>query len=326
MRIISLLIGFILANIHFADAQQSSKIPRIGYISGTGDAYHQGPYVEALRQGLKEHGYTEGKNIIIEYRGAEAKLDRVPNLVAELVRLKVDVLVVPILPAILAAKKATKTIPIVMVAGVDSVARGIVDSLARPGGNITGLNTLSRDLGGKRIQLLSEVVPHLSRVAVLRDADSQNAAIGFKEYETAGQVLNISVQPLEVRGFNLDVEGIIQRAVKGRANALITITEAKLFRYQKRIAELAIENRLPSMFEGDTWVEQGGLMSYSADDLAAFRRAAFYVDKIIKGAKPAELPVEQPTKFQLVINLKTAKQLGLASPQTVLSRADRVIK
>jgi putative tryptophan/tyrosine transport system substrate-binding protein len=204
--------------------------------------------------------------------------------------------------------------------------RGIVDSLARPGGNITGLNTLSRDLGGKRIQLLSEVVPHLSRVAVLRDADSQNAAIGFKEYETAGQVLNISVQSLEVRGFNLDVEGIIQRAVKGRANALITITEAKLFRYQKRIAELAIENRLPSMFEGDTWVEQGGLMSYSADDLAAFRRAAFYVDKIIKGAKPAELPVEQPTKFQLVINLKTAKQLGLAIPQTVLSRADRVIK
>jgi putative tryptophan/tyrosine transport system substrate-binding protein len=179
---------------------------------------------------------------------------------------------------------------------------------------------------GNGFSLLSEVVPHLSRVAVLRDADSQNAAIGFKEYETAGQVLNISVQPLEVRGFNLDVEGIIQRAVKGRANALITITEAKLFRYQKRIAELAIENRLPSMFEGDTWVEQGGLMSYSADDLAAFRRAAFYVDKIIKGAKPAELPVEQSTKFQLVINLKTAKQLGLAIPQTVLSRADRVIK
>jgi putative ABC transport system substrate-binding protein len=326
MKAILLLMGFIFAAIRFADAQQPPKIPRIGYISGTGDAYHQGPYVEALRQGLKELGYTEGKNIVIEYRGAEAKLDRVPHLVAELVQLKVDVLVVPILPAILAAKKATKTIPIVMVAGVDSVARGIVDSLARPGGNITGLNTLSRDLGGKRIQLLTEVVPHLSRVAVLRDAKSQNTAIGFKEYETAGQVLNISVQPLEVHGLNPDVEGMIQSAVKRGANALITITEANLFRYQKRIAELAIENRLPSMFEGHTWVEQGGLMSYSADDLAAFRRAASYVDKILKGVKPAELPVEQPTKFELVINLKTARQIGLAIPQTVLARADRVIK
>jgi putative tryptophan/tyrosine transport system substrate-binding protein len=326
MRTIFLLIGFVSANVHFAEAQQPPKIPRIGYISGTGDAYHQGSYVEALRQGLKEHGYTEGKNIVIEYRGAEAKLDRVPNLVAELVQLKVDVLIVPILPAILAAKKATKTIPIVMVAGVDSVARGIVDSLARPGGNITGLNTLSRDLGGKRIQLLSEVVPHLSRVAVLRDAKSQNTAIGFTAYETAGQLLNVSLQSLEVRGLNPDIDAMIQSAVKGRANALLTITEANLFRYQKRIAELAIENRLPSMFEGHTWVEQGGLMSYSADDLAAFRRAAFYVDKILKGVKPAELPVEQPTKFELVINLKTARQIGLAIPQTVLARADRVIK
>jgi putative ABC transport system substrate-binding protein len=181
-------------------------------------------------------------------------------------------------------------------------------------------------LGGKRIQLLTEVVPHLSRIAVLRDADSQNTAIGFKEYETAGQVLNISVQPLEVRGLNPDVEGVIKSAVRGRANALVTITNANLFRYQKRIAELAIENRLPTMFEGHTWVEQGGLMSYSADDLAAFRRAAFYVDKILKGVKPAELPVEQPTKFELVINLKTAKQLGLAIPPIVMARADRAIK
>jgi len=326
MKTVLLLIGFALTVIRFAEAQQPTKIPRVGYISGTGDAYHQGPYVEALRQGLKELGYTEGKNIVIEFRGAEAKLDRIQALVAELVALKVDVLVAPILPAILAAKQATKTIPVVMVAGVDSVASGIVDSLARPGGNITGLNTLSRDLGGKRIQLLTEVVPHLSRIAVLRDADSQNTAIGFKEYETAGQVLNISVQPLEVRGLNPDVEGVIKSAVRGRANALVTITNANLFRYQKRIAELAIENRLPTMFEGHTWVEQGGLMSYSADDLAAFRRAAFYVDKILKGVKPAELPVEQPTKFELVINLKTAKQLGLAIPPIVMARADRAIK
>ena len=326
MKTVLLLIGFALTVIRFAEAQQPTKIPRVGYISGTGDAFNQGPYVEALRQGLKELGYTEGKNIVIEFRGAEAKLDRIQALVAELVALKVDVLVAPILPAILAAKQATKTIPVVMVAGVDSVASGIVDSLARPGGNITGLNTLSRDLGGKRIQLLTEVVPHLFRIAVLRDADSQNTAIGFKEYETAGQVLNISVQPLEVRGLNPDVEGVIKSAVRGRANALVTITNANLFRYQKRIAELAIENRLPTMFEGHTWVEQGGLMSYSADDLAAFRRAAFYVDKILKGVKPAELPVEQPTKFELVINIKTAKQIGLTVPPHVLARADRVIK
>ena len=309
-----------------AQAQQPAKIPRIGYVSGTGDASNQGPYVEALRQGLKELGYTESKNIIIEYRGAEAKEDRIPGIVAELVKLKVDVVVVPLLSAILAAKEATKTIPIVMVAGVDAVGAGIVDSLARPGGNITGINTLSRDLGGKRIQLLTEIVPHLSRIAVLRDADSQNSAMRFKEYETAGEILKIRLQPLEVRGLNPDVEGMIQSAVKGRPNALITITNANLFRYQRRIAELAIENRLASMFEGHTWVEQGGLMSYSADDLAAFRRAAFYVDKILKGVKPADLPVEQPTKFELVINLKTAKQIGVTIPPLLLARADKVIK
>jgi putative tryptophan/tyrosine transport system substrate-binding protein len=327
MKTVLLLIGFIVANIHSVGAQQSAKIPRIGYVSGTGDAINQGPYVEALRQGLKELGYIDGKNIKIEYRGAEGKLDRVvESLVAELVRLNVDVLVVPILPAILAAKQATKTIPIVMVAGVDSVATGIVDSLARPGGNITGLNTLNRELAGKRIQLLAEVVPHLSRVGVLRDGDSQNTAIGMKEYETAGRALKINVQSLDVRGLNPDIEGVIQNAAKGRANAVITITNANLFRHQRRIAELATENRLPSIFEGHTWVEQGGLMSYSANDLDAFRRAAFYIDKILKGAKPAELPVEQPTKFELMINLKTAKQIGLTIPQSVLARADKVIK
>ena len=285
------------------EAQQPAKIPRIGYISGTGDARNQGPYVEALRQGLKELGYIEGKNFKIEYRGAEGKADRVvESLVAELVQLNVDVLVVPILPAILAAKKATKTIPIVMVAGVDSVATGIVDSLARPGGNITGLNTLGRDLSGKRIQLLTEVVPQLSRIGVLRDADSKNTANRIKEYESAGRALKVNVQSVAVRGANPDIEGAIQSAAKGGANALITITNGNLIRHQRRIGELAIENRLPSIFEGHTWVEQGGLMSYSANDLEAFRRAAFYVDKILKGAKPADLPVEQPTKFELVIN------------------------
>ena len=326
MKTALVLIGFILTAIHFAAAQQPAKIPRIGYVSGTGDAFNQGPYVQALRHGLSELGYIDGKNILIEYRGADANVDRVSNLVTELVKLKVDVLVVPIMPAILAAKQATKSIPIVMVAGVDAVGAGIIDSLARPGGNITGLMTLNRALSGKRLQLLTEIVPHLSRVAVFRDADSQNSAMRFKEYETAAGVLKISIQALEVRGLNPDVEGMIQSAMKGRAKAFVTITNTNLFRHQKRIAELAIENRLASMFEGHTWVEQGGLMSYSASDLEAFRRAAFYIDKILKGAKPADLPVEQPTKFELVINLKTAKQIELTIPQNVLARADKVIK
>ncbi len=325
--VLSLLLLLNLMSAGVAEAQQPTKIPRIGYVSGTGDALNQGPYVEALRQGLKELGYIEGKNFKIEYRGAEGKADRVvESLVAELVQLNVDVLVVPILPAILAAKQATKTIPIVMVAGVDSVAAGIVDSLARPGGNITGLNTLGRDLSGKRIQLLTEVVPQLSKIGVLRDADSKNTANRIKEYESAGRALKVNVQSVAVRGANPDIEGAIQSAAKGGANALITITNGNLIRHQRRIGELAIENRLPSIFEGHTWVEQGGLMSYSANDLEAFRRAAFYIDKILKGAKPADLPVEQPTKFELVINLKTAKQLGLTIPSSIFAKTDRVIK
>ena len=213
-----------------------------------------------------------------------------------------------------------------MVSNADPVATGIVDSLARPGGNITGLATISQDLSGKRLELLTEVVPGLSRVGVLRDADNQNAAIHFKEYEDAARALKIQLQSLEVRGPNPDVEGAFQTAAKGRANALITVTTATLFLQRKRIADLAIKNRLPSMYQGSTWVEAGGLISYSTNDLEPFRRAATYVDKILKGAKPADLPVEQATKFELVINLKTAKQLGLTIPQSVLYRADKVIR
>ena len=306
------------------EAQQPARIPRIGYVSGTGSASDPGPYVEALRQGLRDLGYIEGKNIMIEYRGAEAKLDRIPSLVAELVQLKVDVLVVPIPSAIRAAKQATKTIPIVMVTGLDPVADGLVDSLARPGGNITGLATLQQDLSGKRLELLTEVVPRLSRVGVLRDADEQSGV--FKEYEASARALKIQLQSLEVRGLNPDLEGAFQAAAKGRASALITVTNANLFLQQKRIADLAIKNRLPSMYQGSAWVESGGLMSYSINDLEAFRRAAVYVDKILKGTKPANLPVEQPTKFEFVINLKTAKQIGLTIPPAVLYQADKVIK
>ena len=308
-----------------ADAQQPTKISRIGYISGTGDASNQGPYVEALRQGLRDLGYVEGKNITIEYRGAEGIPDRMPSLVAQLVELKVDVLVLPTSSAIHAAKQATKTIPIVMVTQVDPVAAALVETLARPGGNITGLASLQRDLSGKRLELLMEVVPRLSRVGVLRNPDDQTA-IGFKDYDAAARALKVRLQPLEARGPNPDLERAFREAVKGRANAIITITNNPLFRNSKKVADLAIRHRLPSMYEGTTWVDAGGLMSYSANDLELFRRAATYVDRILKGAKPGDLPIEQPTKFEFVINLKTAKQIGLTMPQKVLVRADRVIR
>jgi putative ABC transport system substrate-binding protein len=307
-------------------AQQPAKIPRIGYVSGSGDLSNPGPYVEALRQGLRDLGYVEGKNFVIEYRGGGAKPGRMPGLVTELVELKVDVLVVPTVGAIRAAKQATKTIPIIMVTQVDPVATGLVDSLARPGGNITGLASLQRELSGKRLELLAEVVPRLSRVGVLRNPDEQTGASGFKDYEAAASALKIRLQSLDARGSNPDLVGVFREAVKGRVSAIITITNNPLFRNSKRVTDLANKNRLPSMYEGTTWVDNGGLMSYSANDLELFRRAATYVDKILKGAKPADLPVEQPTKFELIINLKTAKQIGLTIPQRVLTRADKVIK
>ena len=326
MRLISLLTIILLASASQLDAQQPAKIRRLGYVSGTGTASNQGPYVEALRRGLRDLGYIEGKNIMIEFRGAEGYTNRVPKLALELVQLNVDVLVLPILPAILAAKHATKTIPIVMVASADPVATGLVESLARPGGNITGLATLSADLGGKRLEILTETMPRISRIGLLRDADSQNSDIVYKEYDAAAKALKIPLQSLEVRGISPDFEGTFASAVHEHISALITITNANLLRNQKKIVNLALKNRLPSMFEGHTWVEAGGLMSYSTDDLALYRRAAFYVDKILKGVKPANLPVERPTKLELAINLNTARQIGLEVPQRVLIRADRVIK
>jgi putative ABC transport system substrate-binding protein len=310
-----------------AEAQQQSKIRRIGYVSLTGNASNPGPYVEALRNGLRDLGYIDGKNIVIEYRGAEGKGDRIPSLLNELLQLQVDVLVVPTAQlAIRAAKQATKTIPIVMVTLEDPVANGLVDSLARPGGNITGLATLQRDLSGKRLELLAEVVPRLSRVGILRGVGGSTSDFGFKGYETGARGLKIQLQSLDVRGPNPDLEGAFQAAVKGGSRAVITITGNLLFRNSKRIADLAIKHRLPSMYEGKTWVEAGGLMSYSANDIEIFRRVATYVDKILKGTKPADLPVEQPTKYEMVVNLKTAKQIGLTISQSVLYRADRVIK
>jgi putative ABC transport system substrate-binding protein len=229
-QLLWLLAALLLCPTPLVEAQQPKKAPKIGYISGTGTATDQGPYVEALRQGLRELGYIDRKNIIIEFRGAEGKLDRIPSLINELVKLDVDVLVVPIRAAILAAREATKTIPIVMVAGTDPVADGLVNSLARPGGNITGLSTLSRDLGGKRFELLAEVLPQLSRVGILRKSDEPTAAAGvFEQYQTAAHAFKIQIQSLEVRGPNPNLEGAFRTATKGRLSAIITITSAPCF-------------------------------------------------------------------------------------------------
>src|SRR5258706_10846731 len=237
-----------------ASAQQPIKIPRIGYISGTGDASNQGPYVEALRQGLKDLGYVEGTNFIIEFRGAAGKIEAVPHLVAELLQLKVDVLILPIVSAIRAAMQATKSIPIVIVTQVDPVASGLVDSLAHPGGNITGIATLQRDLSGKRLELVAELVPRLSRIAILWEADESVSAIGFKNYESAARALKIKLQSLEVRGANPDLDGAFGAAAKGGSRAVIAITNNSLFINSKRIIDLPIKNRLPSMHEGSAWV------------------------------------------------------------------------
>lgn len=307
-------------------AQHPAKIPRIGYVSGTGSASDQGPYVEALRQGLRDLGQVEGRNFSIAYRGAEGKLNRVLSIVDELVRLKVDVIVAPFPAAIHAAKQATRTIPIVIVTGLDPVANGIVDSLARPGGNITGVATLAQNLNAKRLEILKEAVPRLSRVAVLWTPNDPAGTISFKEYEAAARALKIQIQSLEVRLEDPDVDEAFQTAANVRADALLTITTAALFLRQGRIAELAVKNRLPTMFPGSAWVESGGLMSYSTNDLEAFRLAATYVDKILKGAKPADLPVEQLAKFEFAINLKTAKEIGVAIPQSLLLRADKVVQ
>jgi len=308
-----------------ASAQQPTKILRIGFLSGGGNATNARPQIQSFRDGLRDLGYDE-KNIFIDDRYIEKNLDEYFGLVADLLYLKVDIIIAQPISAIRAAKKATQTVPIVMVTTVDPVANGMVDSLARPGGNITGLATLSRELSGKRLELFKDAVPRISRIGVLGDADAPVSAITLKEYEPAARALKIQLQSLEVRGPNPDLESAFQAAVKARANALVTIANPMLGRYRKQIAELAIKNRLPSTSDGSGYVEAGFLMSYAADIPDQYRRAATYVDKILKGAKPADLPVEQPKKFEFVINLKTAKQISLTIPPNVLVRADKVIK
>jgi putative ABC transport system substrate-binding protein len=312
---------FIFTWFHLAGAQQPAKVPRIGYIAPTGP---ENTNYAAFLRGLRDLGYIEGKNILVEYRSMEGNRDRIPSLMAELVQLKVDILVSPNAPTILAAKQATRTIAIVMVVNTDPVASGLVDSLAHPGGNITGITRLTRDLSGKRLEVLKEVFPGISRVGVLEDADASVRA--FKDYDAAGRALKIQLQSLEVRGPNPDLEGAFRAAVKGRVRELIATQTTVLVPYPEKIADLAIKHRLPLMFESSRTVEAGGLLSYSSNEPENFKRAAYYVDKILKGAKPAELPVEQPTKFEFVINLKTAKTLGLTIPPDVLARANKIIR
>ena len=324
-RLLVLLMLLILAAVDTVEAQQATKIPRIGYLATRNipTSTTPDPAADAFQQGLRELGYVQGKNILVEYRYARGTSeDRIQDLVAEIVQLKVDVLVSPATSVIRAAKQATKMIPIVMVITADPVETGLVASLARPGGNVTGVTRLTDELSGKRLELLKETIPKLSRVGLLLDA---NVAT-FKDYEIAASALNLQLQSLRIRSPNPDFEGVFQAAAKDRVSAIVTVSGGLTIGHRNCIAELAIINRLASMHERNEFVEAGGLMSYSSLDSESYRRAAYYVDRILKGAKPADLPVEQPTKFELVINLKTAKQIGVTIPPNVLARADRVIR
>ena len=305
-------------------AQQSGKIPRIGFLNALFPATNPGR-IEAFRQGLRDAGYVEGKNIVLEYRYAERKVGRLSALADELVRLKVDIIVTSASQETRAAKIATSTIPIVMTNEPDPVGTGLVASLARPGGNITGLSTLSPQLSGKRLELLKEIIPKLSRVAVLGNSRNPGNADTLKELELAALALKIKIQYLDVPSAN-EIEDSFRAASNERADAVLVLSNSTFTSQRKQIIGLAIKSRLPVSYPRPEFVESGGLMTYGVSLTENSRRAAAYVDKILKGAKPADLPVEQPTKFELVINLKTAKQIGLTIPPNVLARADRVIR
>ena len=307
-----------------AEGQQSNKIPRIGFLSGVSLSV-LAARVEAFRQGLRELGYVEGKNIVIEWRSSGGRLDHVSELAAELVGLKVDVIVAAGPVDTRAAKEATNTIPIVMGFDTDLVGSGFVASLARPGGNITGLSSLAPELSGKRLELLKEIVPRLSRVAVLGTSTNPGNAQALREAELAAGAFGVELRYLDVQGPK-DIDSAFQSASKGRAEAVLTLGSPVLNSQRTQVAELAVKSRLPTIYPRPEYVEDGGLMTYGPNINDLFRRAATYVDKILKGAKPADLPVEQPKKFEFIVNLKAAKQIDLTIPPTVLARADKVIK
>jgi putative ABC transport system substrate-binding protein len=307
-----------------AEAQQPTRIPRIGFLI-TSSPSAIAPRMDAFQHGLRELGYVEGKNLVIERRYAEGKSDRLPALAAELVRLKVDIIVTSGPTATRPAKEATSTIPIVMTFDDDPVGSGFVASLARPGGNITGLSTLSPEISGKQVELMKEIVPRLGRVAVIGTSTRQGTEQTLKEMEPAAGAFGVKLQYLDIQNPK-DLESVFRAASNGQANAVLILQSPVFNSHRAQIAELALKNRLPATYPRREFVEDGGLMSYGVSISDLDRRAATYVDKILKGAKPANLPVEQPTKFELVINLKAAKQISLTIPPNVLARADKVIK
>jgi putative tryptophan/tyrosine transport system substrate-binding protein len=323
-RVVTLALSFLAAPFE-ADAQPSAKIATIGYLSIAGGAPGGAPLAESFRQGLQDLGYVEGKTIAIVYRSAEGKPERLPALAAELVQLPVDVLFAQSGQVAEAAKVTTTTIPIVMVSGADPVAIGLVASLGRPSGNITGLSLMSAELAGKRLQLLKEASGSLGRVAVLWNARDAVMTNIFSEIQTAAPLLGMTVQPLGVQEAK-DIDGAIAAMTEERPDALFMITDVLTSKYVRQVLDFAVQHQLPTMFQSIGGVTEGGLMSYAPSFTDAYRRAAYYVDRILKGAKPGDLPVEQPTKFELVVNLKTAKALGITIPPTLLMLADKVIE
>ena len=319
--------SFILGAFCSAGAQQAAKfLPRIGFISSTGAPGSASPLVTAFRQRLRDLDYVEDKNIVIVHRYAEGRLDRMPGLVSELVQQKVDVIVAPNNVVIRAAKESTKTIPIVMISSVDPVEAGYVASFARPGGNITGLAHLGRDLSAKRVELLKELLPKLSRIAVLWDADGPGPAVAFKEYEAATRAFKLDLRSVEIRGPNPDLPKAFQAAKMDPLDALIVVANPLMGERAKQVFEIATKKRLVTMTEATRYVEAGGLISSGANSADLYRRAAEYVVDLLKGAKPSDLPVKLPSKFEIFINLNTSQQIGLTIPQHLLVQADKVIK
>jgi putative ABC transport system substrate-binding protein len=323
------IFSFALCAMFFAlrssvDAQQTVKIPRIGFLTAA-SLSSVAPRVDGFRQGLRELGYVEGKNIVIEWRHAEGKPDRLHEFAAELVRLKVDVIVSAGPTVTRAAKEATTTIPIAMAQDSDPVGNGFVASLARPGGNITGLSSLSSELSGKQLEILKEILPTLSRVVVIGSSNQPGDAQALSEVKLASGAFKVKLQYLDVLN-SKEIETAFRQASKGRAEAVLVLASPVLNSQRTQVVDLAVKNRLPAIYYQREYVEAGGLISYGVSQPDLDRRAATYVDKILKGAKPADLPVEQPKKFELIINLKAAKQIGLTIPPNVLARADRVIR
>jgi putative ABC transport system substrate-binding protein len=317
------MVGAVFSAPLAAQAQQPGKVPRVGFLfyGSPGSS----PELDAFRQGLRELAYIEGQNIAIEYRFASGRVERLPELAAELVRLKVDVFVTPTTPASQAAKQATGTTPIVFAGVADAVGAGLITNFARPGGNVTGLASISAELGGKRLELLKQVVSKASRVAVLYNPADRSNVLMLKDMQESAPALGLTLQPLEVRGPG-ELEDAFVAMTRARAHALFGVAGILTFEHRRALVDLAAKNRIPAMWGHRQFVDAGGLMSYAVNYYDQVRGAATYVDKILKGAKPGDLPVEQPTKFELVVTLKTAKALGLTIPRSVLLRADEVIQ